>query len=51
MMKGQAASTDALIFNNCFGIFVLIVGYGLTYGNDIINTAENTKIIIILHCL
>lgn len=40
-MKGQAASTDALIFLTIVsGIFVLIVGYGLTYGNDIINTAE-----------
>jgi hypothetical protein len=41
MIKGQAASTDALIFLTIVsGIFVLIVGYGLTYGNDIINTAD-----------
>lgn len=41
MMKGQAASVDALIFLTIVsGIFVLIVGYGLTYGNDIISTAE-----------
>lgn len=41
MMKGQAASTDALIFLAVVsGIFVLIVSYGLTYGNAVVNSAE-----------
>ncbi len=41
MMKGQAASTDALLFLTIVsGIFVLIVSYGLTYGNDVVSTAE-----------
>lgn len=40
--KGQAASTDALFFLTIVSaIFTLIVGYSLTYGNDITSQADN----------